>query len=203
MGFRLFKTTYKDAKGRTREASKWYAEFKDHLGTVRRLPAFTSKAASEEMGRNLVELVEYHGATGGQIDPALSRWLAALPSRTRDKLVCIGLLTAQRVAAGKPLREHLDDWRQALADRNNGDKHVRTSYNRVSALLDGCRCQFPADVQASRVEAWLAQERRADRLSITTSNYYLRDAKSFFRWLVDDGRTERNPCNRSSRSTPT
>ncbi len=145
------------------------------------------------MGRNLVKLVEYHGATGGQIDPALSRWLTTLPERTRDRLVSIGLLGAQRVAAGKPLREHLDDWHQALADRNNSAKHVRISVNRVSALLDGCRFQSQADVQASRVEAWLAQERRAERLSITTSNYYLRDAKSFFHWLVEDDRADRNP----------
>ena len=34
MGYRLFKTTYKDAKGRTREAAKWYVEFKDHLSEV-------------------------------------------------------------------------------------------------------------------------------------------------------------------------
>jgi hypothetical protein len=49
--FRVFKTTYKDAKGRTKEAAKWYVEFRDQLETVRRLPAFTSKAASEELVR--------------------------------------------------------------------------------------------------------------------------------------------------------
>src|SRR5215475_3489516 len=109
MSHRGFKTTYKDRKGKTREAEKWHVEFRDHNETVRRLPAFTSKPASEEMGRNLVKLAEYHKGTGGQTDPALSRWLAGLPRQTRDKLVSIGLLEAQRVAAGKPLREHLDD----------------------------------------------------------------------------------------------
>ena len=98
---------------------------------MRRLPAFTSKSASEEMGRNLVRLVEYHSGTGGQIDPTLSRWLTALPIQTREKLVSIGLLKAQRVAAGKPLGEHLDDWRQALTDRNNSPKHIRISFSRV------------------------------------------------------------------------
>ena len=91
-GYRVFKTTYKDRKGRTKEAAKWYVEFRDQLDTVRRLPAFTSKAASEEMGRNLVKLVAYHKGSGGQTDPALTRWLTGLPQRTRDKLVRIGLL---------------------------------------------------------------------------------------------------------------
>src|SRR5581483_7194668 len=108
--------------------------------------------------------------------PALARWLAGLPQKVQDKLVKIGLLDGQRVAVGKPLTDHLQDWKQTLADRNNSPKHVRISYKRVRALLDGCKFSTLADVQASRVESWLAQERRADRLPITTSNYYLRDA---------------------------
>lgn len=119
--------------------------------------------------------------------------MAGLPQKVQDKLVKIGLLDGQRVAVGKPLTDHLQDWKQALADRNNSPKHVRISYKRVRALLDGCKFSTLADVQASRVESWLAQERRADRLPITTSNYYLRDAKSFFRWMVDDGRAAVNP----------
>ena len=35
MGFRVFKTSYKDRKGKTKEAAKWYVEFRDHLDTVR------------------------------------------------------------------------------------------------------------------------------------------------------------------------
>ncbi len=57
MSYRVFKTTYTDRKGKPREAAKWYVEFRDHLDTVSRLPAFASKAASEEMGRNLEKLV--------------------------------------------------------------------------------------------------------------------------------------------------
>src|SRR5690242_13737684 len=108
-GFRLFKTTYKDRKGKTRVAAKWYVEFKDQRDVVRRLPAFTSKPASEELGRNLVRLVEYHKATGGQTDPGLIPWLAGLPQPAREKLVSVGLLNSERAAAGKPLAEHLED----------------------------------------------------------------------------------------------
>src|ERR1043166_2791467 len=118
-GFRVFKTTYKDKRGRTKEAAKWYVEFKDHLDTVRRLPAFTSKAASEEMGRNLEKLVAYHRSSGGQTDPALTRFLAGLPPRTRERLVAIGLLAPESVAVGKPLSDHLADFGRALAAKGN------------------------------------------------------------------------------------
>jgi hypothetical protein len=33
---RVFKTTYKDRKGRTKEAARRYVEFRDQLDTVRR-----------------------------------------------------------------------------------------------------------------------------------------------------------------------
>ena len=50
---RVFKSTYRDAEDRKRQTAKWYVEFTDQRETVRRLSAFTSKAASEEMGRNV------------------------------------------------------------------------------------------------------------------------------------------------------
>ena len=65
---RVFKTTYKDRKGRRKKAASWYVEFHDHREYIRRLPGFLSKAASEEMGRNLEKLVSYHKARGGQTE---------------------------------------------------------------------------------------------------------------------------------------
>ncbi len=50
---RVFRTTYRDASGNKRKAAKWYVEFRDHAETIHRLPAFASKPASEELGRNL------------------------------------------------------------------------------------------------------------------------------------------------------
>jgi integrase len=78
-----------------------------------------------------------------------------------------------------------------LAD-NNTEKHARQTVTRAGKLIAGCRFVFMADAQASAAE-WLAGERRAERLSIATSNYYLRDTKSFFSWMVSDGRAGTNP----------
>ena len=57
---RVFKSTYRDGKGRTRPTARWYVEIRDQRETVRRLSAFTSKAASEELGRNLDKRVAYY-----------------------------------------------------------------------------------------------------------------------------------------------
>ena len=53
---RVFRATYNDRKGRKRESTKLYVEFRDHNNRVRRLPAFKHKRASEEFGRKLEAL---------------------------------------------------------------------------------------------------------------------------------------------------
>src|SRR5262249_10245853 len=142
-------------------AAKWYVEFRDHLATVRRLPAFTSKAASEEMGRNLVKLVAYHNASGGQTDPALQTWLTSLPSKTRGKLVAIGLLAPERIAASKPLADHLNDFAASLKAKDCSNRHVELVKGRVKRVFDGCGFKNLSDITASKVMTFL-NEQRAD-----------------------------------------
>src|SRR5262245_49349305 len=114
MGYRLFKTTYRDRRGTLREVPTWYIEFRAPLHTIRRLPALTSRSASEEVGRNLVKLVDYHKATGGQTEPALARWLSTQPAKLLAKLVSLGLLASDRFSACKSLSDHLDDFAASL-----------------------------------------------------------------------------------------
>src|SRR5262249_17583624 len=176
MGFRIFKTTYKDAKGRKREASKWYVEFRDHHQTVRRLPAFTSKAASEELGRNLAKLVGYFRGSGGQVDPSLTTWLTTLPAKTRERLVTIGVLPPDRVASAKPLADHLTDWTESLQAKGCGERHVDLVVSCARKIIDGCGFAFFPDVSASKVIAFL-NDLRADSetkrgISAQTFNFY-------------------------------
>src|SRR5262249_20272613 len=147
---RVFRTTFKDKKtGRTKEAPKWYVEFRDHLECVRRLPAFESKAASAEMGRNIDKLVAYYKASGGQTDPALTRFLSGLPIKTRERLVSIGLLAADRVAVAKPLADHLADFAAALTAKGNTVRHVELVTGRARRVFDGCAFRFYGDISAS------------------------------------------------------
>jgi hypothetical protein len=194
---RVFKTSYTDRKGKTREASKWYVEFKDHLDTVRRLPAFKSKAASEEMGRNLEKLVAYHKVTGGQTDPVLTRWLAGLPQKTRDKLVKIGLLDGQRVAVSMPLAEHLDDFGKALVAKGNTPFHVEVITKRARRIIESCGFRFYSDLSASKVQEFLhrlRQDTEEERgISAQTFNFYLQAVKQFCRWMVKDRRASELP----------
>jgi integrase len=200
---RVFKTTYKDRKGRTKEAAKWYIEFTDHRETVRRLPAFTSKAASEEMGRNLVRLVSYSKATGGQVDPSLTIWLAGLPGITREKLASIGLLDSQRAGASKLLTDHIADFARSLLGKGDEKRHVKLVTGRVSKVMEGTGARYYSDICASKVSDFLQQIRR-DRegkrgISAQTYNFYISHLKQFCRWMMKEKRATDNPVGHLDR----
>jgi len=195
--YRLFKTTYKNTNGETAEAAKWYCEFRDRNATTRRLPAFTSKAASEELGRNIVKLVEYHKATGGQTDPALSRWLTDLPRQTRAKLMDIGLLSRERAASCKFLVEHLNDFKAFLTANGQTPKHAGLVHSRAKRVLHGCGFKHHSEISPSKVMGFLSDLRKdtdAKRgMSSQTFNFYISAVKQFCRWMVKDRRAHEKP----------
>ncbi|HEX5271585.1 MAG TPA: hypothetical protein VFW33_13905, partial [Gemmataceae bacterium] len=87
---------------------------------------------------------------------------------------------------------HLADFRRYLVAKGNTPKYARLTARRAAAVLDGTKAAIIPDISPSAVIDWLAGEREAGRLSIQTTNYYLRDLKSFCRWLVKDRRAGEN-----------
>ncbi len=190
---RLFKATYRDRGGKTCTAAKWYIEFKDHMERRRRLAAFTDKRASAEFGRKAESLVACR-ISGERPQGDLARWLESLPERFRDKLVFIGVLDAQSVAATKPLAEHLEDWQVALRAKGNTPKHVNLVTGRARTLLEGCGSRYFSDITPSRVQQYLADRRDGgNNIGAQTSNFYLSALKQFCRWMVREGRAAESP----------
>lgn len=148
---RILKPSYRDRQGTLRKTSKWYIEFRDHNEATHRISAFTSKSASEELGRNIERLVSYHEATGGQADPSLQRWLAELPRSTCDTLVKIGLLDAERAGVNKPLMEHCTDFARALEAKGTTDKHSKLLIGRIERVIAACRFRYWSDVSTDRL----------------------------------------------------
>ncbi|MFH1421631.1 MAG: tyrosine-type recombinase/integrase, partial [Planctomycetota bacterium] len=188
---RLFKAGYKDRKGVNRKSAKWYVEFRDHLMTVRRIPAFTDKKASEELGRKLEKLVASRLA-GEAPDIAMTRWLEAVSTKLREKLCEIGLLDASRAAAGKLLTEHVSDWEKHLETKGCTEKHSKLSRARVESVFAGCKMRTWTDISAGTIQYWLA-EQRSKGLSYQTSNHYRQHLQAFCNWMVREGRASQNP----------
>lgn len=64
----------------------------------------------------------------------------------------------------RPLADHLGEWEPALKAEDNTPRHVRQTVSAVRRALQGCRFVFLADVQASRVQEYLAGLRRPGRV---------------------------------------
>jgi len=190
---RIFQSSYKDQNGKTRKTARYYIEFRDHLSTIRRLPAFTDKRASEALGRQ-VERLTCCRAAGEQPDRAIMEWLEQTPQSLRNSLARIGLIDAERAAGGKPLKEHLEDYKQNLLAKANTSKHAEQVFSRIERLITDCKFIVWSDISASKVQRHLSDMRNnGDGISIQTSNYYLASLKAFLAWMVQDRRTNENP----------
>lgn len=177
----LFKSVtidYRDAAGRrcgkgepgavkVRIDSKvWYGRFKGPDGRRRTVALCANKSKAEQMLAKLM---------------------------TDAKMGRLGLVNPFEEHSRRPLAEHLADFRRYLEAKGNTARHAFRTFRDAGCVLEGCRFELIAHISPSPVVEWLAAERALGRFGARTSNYYLRDLKSFCRWLVKDGRTDRNP----------
>ena len=198
---RLFKTSFRNRKGKIQSASKWYGEFTDHNERTRRLPLFTDKAASDEALRNIAKLVAYHRASGGQADPALLPWIENLPSRIKSRLLEIGLLDSRRITSAKTLSEHVNDYHASVTAKKT-KAYADLCVARIGKVFKQCRFAYWSDMDAAAIEQALAAMQQGRTLpdrtvqpGITdqTRNAYLVNIKTFCRWMVLSGRATVNP----------
>jgi len=204
---RVFRSCYTDREGKSRATAMFYIEFRDHMGVLRRLTGFTDRRTTESLSRNIQKLV-WCKAGGQPLDPVLTKWIEGLSPYLMRKLAEFGILDAGKLAALRPMAEHIDGgkdapgWRQHLSAKGNTIQHVEMSCSRAMRITNGCKFAFWSDVSASKVMAYL-DGLRADKtdkdgavttgLGPTAFNHYLTAFKSFCKWMVRDGRTSENP----------
>ena len=98
----------------------------------------------------------------------------------------------------KPLSEHLADFSAYLAAKDNTDRYIRLTVNRVTQATHACRFRSVTELDSGRAAGWLRDQRR-DAMSPATSNHYVTALKTFGNWLHRDRRTPENPFEHLSR----
>ncbi|MHC4521310.1 MAG: tyrosine-type recombinase/integrase [Planctomycetota bacterium] len=192
---RTFRTTYKARDGRTKTAAKWYIEIRDHLGTTRRFAAFSDRAQSEALGRQIERLVACRIA-GEQPGAALSQWLEQIPAKLKDRLVQIGLLDSARVASARPLAAHLEDYRQSLLAKGRTRRYVREIVAEIDHVFRNCGFVFWSDISAHQMERYLAGLRDGGKgISARTFNGKLKAVKGFVAWMIRNRRAADSPIS--------
>jgi len=147
------------------KSSKWWGQYKDAAGRLRRHPLAVDKVAAQAMLSDLVRQVEREKA--GFVDPC----------------------DAQRK---RPLVEHLAEFQAYLCNKGVTDKQVREAISQITKMLQATKWRLIADITAGDALEFLGQLRRDGR-SVQTRNHYLKSAKSFTRWLWRERRTHVDP----------
>jgi len=153
------------------KSKKWWAQYKDADGRLRRHPLSTEKKAAQAMLNDLVK--EMERAKAGLVDPT-------------DK---------QRK---RPLKEHMTEFQAYLENKGVTDKQANTAVSQIKKIAAGCKWKLISDINATTALAFLGDLRRKGR-SAQTYNHYLKSVKQFTRWLVRDRRTPTDPLAHLSR----
>jgi integrase len=128
---------------------------------------------------------------------------------------------AARKEAGRPLLEHLNDWRQSMEDRGLGEDHSRLfgfrarcvmaviaghdpaglhrrdmsvgdRARRNMAMADQLRLITAGILTRDAIQGALSKIRKAGA-SAQTANHYRSAIRAFCRWMVESGRMRSNP----------
>jgi integrase len=107
-----------------------------------------------------------------------------LPSDTPLIVYLEGQKDDQRVVTGA-------GWQQAITAKGSDSNRADVAVKRVRAILDACGFLFWRDLKrpgaATAVQVWLAGKRDKGEIGGATANYYMRELKSFCRWLAKAG----------------
>jgi hypothetical protein len=142
------------------KSKKWWGRFRDENGRERRMPLARDKIAAQAMLYKLIVKAERKAA---------------------------GLTDPFEESHKRPLLRHLDEFINYLENKDSSKPYVKTTRQRIHAILEECKFTRIDEISGSRVQTFLSDLRGTGR-SIASSNHYLRAIKMFMRWLVQDRR---------------
>ena len=143
------------------KSKKWWGQYKDANGRLRRQPLAIDKAAAQAMLNTIVRNAEREKA--GLVDPT----------------------DAQRK---RPLAEHVAEFECYLVNKGVTPKQVYSAVSQLRKIVAACEWRMIADINESSLLEFLGGLRQKGR-SAQTYNHYLKASKQFARWLVRDRRT--------------
>ena len=187
----LLKPKYRTRGGMLKPNRSWYIALNDHLQRELRIPATSDKAASAEMGRKIERLVALRVAGMG-LDEELTRFVAGLPSKVRDRLRRKGVLVGAAASVGQSIANELREFRSHLVAKGTSETHVELVVGRVSRAL-GAWTRW-TDITTDALQARIFELKTRENLSHQTFNFYASAVNQFGRWLARNRRASENPA---------
>lgn len=108
--------------------------------------------------------------------------------------------------SGRPLSDHVNEYRACLEAKGDTAKHVREIVRRIRLMLRLCKAAQFAQLSTSAIQIAMGKLRAAGPHrrphGPATVNHYLSALKSFCWWMVNDARAARSPCQGLRRLNP-
>lgn len=181
---RLFSRKFKTDKGKKKTLSRWYVDFSDHNGQRRRIAAFESKDVSKDFADRLQTLINRHqSGTAIEDSPELIGWMNRLPDETVKRLIQWGLIPKHRGQALRPLKEHIQDYIDAIKAKGRSADYVSRMKARLTVVCDGCGFSTFKTIHPAKLEAFL-QVLKVKKYSATSRNHYGDAIKTFLNWCA-------------------
>ena len=187
-------------------------DFFDNNHQRRRLLAFSNKRESSKLAEKVELLLSCRGRL---IDSDLSKWLTQIPPRIYKQIVEFELLDTRQIAAGKPLEEHIADFRRSLLAKGRTEDYANLTSRRVQRVIEECGFIDWPDISASKILKKIVEFRKhvttlktekvngkqvktkgpkdIGPISAKSKNYYLQAIKQFCKWMVQDRRATESP----------
>ncbi|MEI6166468.1 MAG: site-specific integrase [bacterium] len=137
------------------------------------------------IGRKSVNL----GVTDKQV---AEQKAAALVREVEREGVGLILPKPMRLAASRPLTEHVEEYIKDLTVLGRSEKHINLVESRVRRLLTECGWSVLGEITADSFQTWRAKQKAAPK----TINEYLNAIRAFCNWMVDQNRMTLNPLMR-------
>jgi integrase len=161
-------------------SAKWYIVYK-HDGHVKRVPAYTDKAASQKKLSDLMGALERGHA---------------------------GLADPYKAHFDRPLQEHLDEYLEDVRHGGTSQAYHAAVEARLDRVFDGIKAKTLRDVTAESLKAFfrsmvdgrVKQEETPKAVSVTTKNDHRAAVYTFFQWLRKEQRHPENIVERVPRA---
>jgi integrase len=135
-------------------------------------------------------------AAAETMPPDLARYVETMSPSIRETLARWGILSASRVAASRPLEDHLGDYEAFLTSQGRKPRYLSQAVGQVRRVVNHCGWRFWSDISPSGLVGFInglkeGKDPAADR----TANGYLTAVKSFCSWMVRERRASESPLS--------
>jgi site-specific recombinase XerD len=164
----------KTGKTVDRFSRKWWGQYRDDLGRVRRMPLAQDKGAANAMLQKIIRKAELRAA---------------------------GVTDCYDEHRVRLLVEHIEEFVAYLRDKGSTTGYVTRTHQMLGDVIDNCNFTMIPQINASGVQAFLGSL-RSDGYSVNSVNHYLRAIKMFTRWLQRDHRNNEDRLSHLSVKNP-